>query len=382
MAEPATARELPEGYLTFEDACAHEQVVTIAAVGDLLIHRELQKQAMRSPERFKTLWSGVADLLAAADITYANLEGPTAHGITRKGELVDDPGFRFDNKVYSGYARFNYHPHIVEDLVQTGVDVVSTANNHSLDRDSLGVDRTLDHLDNAGLLHTGTRRKGSKEPWHTVTEAKGMRIAWLACTLHTNFGKDDHDQVLHCFDRGDGVRKQVSKLAADPDIDAVIVTPHWGKEYRTEPGPRQVEHAQKWVDAGATAIIGSHPHVLQPWAKVKAADGRDAFVHYSLGNFASHQRNLDRRSSVILYLGLAKDETGKVVLVGARYVPIHVRMQGDKEAFFVEAIDRTGGPADARELVVQMYGMLNLMTPDEAPSVNPHCDAKWSFPKR
>lgn len=374
--------ELPDGYLTFSGACEHDDVVTIAAVGDVLIHRELQKQAMRSPERFEVLWPGVADLLAAADITYANLEGPTAYGITRQGEVVDDPGFRFDNKVYSGYAKFNYHPHLVEDLVQTGIDIVSTANNHALDRESLGVDRTLDALDKAKLRHSGTRRKGTKEPWHTVTEAKGLRIAWLACTERVNFGKDDFDQVLRCFDRKDTVRDLVAKLGRKSGIDAVIVTPHWGKEYSREAGEKQIEHAKKWLDAGAVAVIGAHPHVLQPWEKVTTADGREAFVLYSLGNFASHQRSLDRRSSVILYLGLAENAEGEVQLVGARYVPIHVRMEGDKEAFFVEAIDRVGGkPADARALVVDTYGRHNLMPPDEAPEVRPHCDPEWEFPK-
>src|SRR5690606_16478559 len=103
---------------------------------------------------------------------------------------------------------------------------------------------------------------------------KGMRIAWLACTLHTNFGKDHLGQVLHCF-KGDKVKQLVEELAADASIDAVIVTPHWGKEYADQPSEGQMKYAQEWVDAGATAIIGSHPHVLEPWAKLTAKDGRE-----------------------------------------------------------------------------------------------------------
>lgn len=379
-APTAPKRELPDDYLHFEGACDEGPVVTIAAVGDLLIHRELQRQALRSKQGFRVLWAGVEDLFAKADIAYANLEGPTAHGINRKGELVEDPGRRFDNQVYSGYARFNYHPSLAKDLVASGFDIVSTANNHSLDRDSLGVDRTLDALDEAGLGHTGTRRAGTQEPFFAVTEAKGLRIAWVACTLHTNFGKDEQGQVLHCFQDPKLVPSIVSKLAAKPKIDAVIVTPHWGREYVPEPGPKQREFAKAVVEAGATAVLGSHPHVLQPWEKVTTQDGREAFVLYSLGNFASHQRSLPRRSTMVAYLGLRRRPDGVVVPVGVRYVPLHVRMEGDKEAFFVEAIDRADGPADSRALTVSMFGAPNLMGPDDALDVRPHCDPKWDPP--
>lgn len=319
----------------------------------------------------------MVDLLQRADLTYANLEGPTAFGITRQNEKVDDPGLRFDNKVYSGYARFNYHPSLAEDLVKSGVDVVSTANNHALDRWSLGVDRTLDALDGAKLLHTGTRRKGSRAPWHTTTEAGGMRIAWLACTELTNFERDRNGQVLYCDPDKDTIPKMVEKLLDDPAVDAVVVTPHWGKEYMTEPHARQRSLARKVIEAGAVAVIGAHPHVLQPMEKLTTEDGREGFVIYSLGNFASHQRSLPRRSSVILYLGLRKRTDGKVVPTGVGYVPVHVRMEEDKEHFFVEAIDRAGGPADSRALVVDMLGEHNLLDPDGDLVLNPHCRADW-----
>ena len=375
-------RDLPDRYLTFDGACDPGEVVTIAAVGDIMSHRELQRQAYRDKKlHFRAIWAGIEDLLGQTDISYANLETPLAHGIKRNGELGEDPGMRFDNDVYSGYARFNAHRVMAKDLAAAGFDIVSLANNHALDRGSLGVDHTIDALNKAKIKHTGTRKKGSKAPLHTVTEAKGIRIAWLACTLHTNYGKDEHDQVLYCF-KGNKVAKTVAKLAKNPKIDAVIVTPHWGKEYSPEPSDGQLRRAQEWVDAGATAIIGSHPHVLEPWDKLTTADGREAFVIYSLGNFMSHQRTLNRRSTIILYLGLRKGADGTVKVVGARYTPLHVRMEGDKKAFFVESIDRKKGPADARALIVRMYGKYNLLPPDDPPVVNAHCDADWEFPKR
>lgn len=349
-------------------------------MGDVLIHRELQKQALADDALgFTALWQPILDLLAEPDITYANLESPMAWGIARDGSLTTDPGKRFDNRVYTGYAKFNIHPSLADALATSGIDVVSTANNHSLDRGALGIDRTLDALDKAKVRHTGTIRQGSHEPWHAVTEAKGLRIAWLACTLHTNFGVDDHHQVLHCFDEADRVSTEIKRLVDDPDIDAVIVTPHWGREYKRSPSERQTSFAKAWVEAGATAIVGSHPHVLEPWEILTAEDGRQAFVLYSLGNFVSHQRSLDRRTTIMLNLGLHRDPTtGRVSVIGARYVPLHVEMEGDKQAFFVESLDRVKEPTEARAWVTELLGAPNHRRPDEPLEVRPHCFPGWS----
>ena len=374
---PPPPPPLPDGYLAFEDACAVQRVVTIGAVGDVLLHHELQKQAFAEPKRYVDLWRDIVDLLQAPDFTWANLEGPAARGIDRKGNEVEDPGPRFDNVVYTGYPRFNYHPSVAEDLLASGVDLVSTANNHAFDRYELGVERTIDALKKAKLPWVGTRKRGSKAPWHVVTDIEGLRVAWVACTIFTNFHKDKLGQVLYCF-KDDTVETLVRELDADPKIDAVIVTPHWGKEYEPEPGEKQIEYARRWAEAGAVAIIGAHPHVLQPWETLRTTDGRETFVIHSLGNFVSHQRELPRRTTILLYLGLGQRADGKVVPVGARYVPLHVRMEGKMERFYVEAIERAGGPEDARALTVDMYGPHNLMAPDEALDVRPHCDPSWA----
>lgn len=377
-------QDLPPRYLAFDRACERgDKEITIAAVGDLLIHRELQKQAFADDAHFRGLWTDVEPLLSRADIAYANLEGPTAQGIDRWGKERKDPGFVFDNKVYSGYARFNYHPQLVQDLVSSGFDIVSTANNHSLDRGALGVDRTIDALVAAKLPYTGTRRQGdTKAPWHGVTQVSGITIAWLACTLHTNYQKDDLGQVLRCFDDPKQVPRLVRKLVKDPDIDAVIVTPHWGKEYKHEPIGKQRRLAQAVFDAGALAVLGSHPHVLQPWETLVGNDGRQGLAMYSMGNFASHQRDLPRRSSAIVYLGLTQGSDGQLWVNGARYLPITVRMEGDKERFAVEAVDAERGPTEVYDHVTGLMGTPNRLGIDEVLRTNPQCYSDWTPPRR
>ncbi len=368
--QPPPPVELPDDYLGFDDACLSGQDVTIAAVGDILLHQELQRQAHASDVGHRVLWQAVEDLLARADITYGNLEGVMAAGIDRKGNEVQDPGRVYDGKVYTAYPKFNYHPRLANELVQSGFDVVSTANNHSLDRRAIGVDKTISELKQAKLPFTGTRVQTGAGKWYATTRAKGLTIAWLACTITTNQIPDDHHQVLHCHKDTEEILKLVRTLARDKGIDAVVVTPHWGRQYEPSPRTRQQTLAHKLAEAGATAVIGSHPHVTQPWERFRTRDDRDVFIHYSLGNFVSHQPELPRRTTLILYVTFKRLPTGTVVS-GVGYVPVHVRQDG--EQFFAEAIDRVGGPTDARQLLTEMYGTGNLLSPDAPLNTTPQC---------
>ena len=206
----------------------------------------------------------------------------------------------YDRRFYAGGENgvlvFNFHPSVVADIKAGGFDIVSTANNHAADRGPLGIDRTIDALEAARLAFTGTRRQNETapaRPWGTITRAKGFAVAWLACTYATNGMPDPHAQVLGCFgprgEPGVAVLDEIRRLAADPDIDAVILTPHWGNEYQPQPDESQRRLAHEAIDAGAAAVVGSHPHVLQPWERYEARDGREGLIVYSSGNFISGQ---------------------------------------------------------------------------------------------
>lgn len=370
----------PDSPIEFASACEAGDKLVIAAVGDVLLHTGLQQQGLQDAGGFVSLWGDAADLLSQADVTYANLEGPTARGVNKSGNSVADPGPVFDDYVYTSYPQFNYHPSLLDDLVASGIDVVSTANNHSLDRRALGVDRTIDELRRVGLRFTGTRKRGESGPWYTTTETNGFRLAWLGCTYGTNGIPDNNAQVLHCFEDVAEVEAIVRDLAARSDIDAVMVTPHWGLEYQANPNRQQIDLAHRLLDAGATAILGSHPHVLQPWEKYRTADGRDTFAVYSLGNFVSGQRHLPRRSTLLLYLGLTRRYDGRVVVSGARYVPLHMSRDYDERPWELEVIDREGGPGDSRALTVGMFGLWNLQRPWEEPAPAAQCDPEWQEP--
>lgn len=308
--------------LEFSEACAPEENIEITAVGDVLLHGPLQIQAIQQPQRFLSLWSQILPLFQRSDLAYANLEGPAARGVLASGEVVADPGFKFDGKVYSGYPQFNYHPYLIADLKKSSIDIVSTANNHSLDRKSVGVNRTIQELDRNQMAYTGTRSTTDMEkPWHVVTQAQGRNIAWLACTFSTNGISDKFSQVLPCYKNPRDFLNLVHRLSKDPSIDAVIVTPHWGVEYQHKPHESQIWLGRQLIEAGATAVIGTHPHVVQSWEKHVAKDGREGFIIYSTGNFVSNQKEIAKRTSVLVQLNLVLKNSGKLKIRGVRFLP-------------------------------------------------------------
>ncbi len=318
--------------LTFSGGCEAGDRITLAAVGDLLFHKKLQLQAYARNGTFKRFFVPLQSFLQDADILYGNLEGPAARGVALGGVAARrDPGRRLDGRVYSAHLRslnFNYHPSVIADLKAVGFDVLSTANNHALDRGALGVDRTIDALDEAELPFTGTKRRGETRAWSTITRAKGFTIGWLACTYSANGIPDPHDQILHCYDEKAAVLGEIASLADDPDVDAVILTPHWGVQYKHKPIFRQRQLAREALEAGAVAVIGTHAHVIQPLEKLTLADGREGLVAYSTGNFISNQRKLMQRAGIIVLLELVRPVGVRVRVSSAGFVPTWVVIDG------------------------------------------------------
>ena len=177
--------------LNFSDACQPGNNVTISAVGDLLLHKALQQQAYNEDGGFQTLWKEASPIFEAVDVSYGNVEGPVAENIMCNGRPAPDSPQQLDpecrkskTSVYTSYPRFNYHPSLVSDLVSSGFDIVSAANNHSMDRGPLGVEKTIDAFENQDLPYTGIRRAHQESaPWHTVTNVRGNSIAWLSVRI-------------------------------------------------------------------------------------------------------------------------------------------------------------------------------------------------------
>ncbi len=306
------------------------QTIIIRAVGDVLLHKKLQVKGQK--QGFKSLWSKAIPLIKKADIAYANLEGPAASNITRFGRVATNGQSRH---IYTSFPMFNYPPSLIDDLKSSGFDIVSTANNHSLDRFAIGIDKTIDKLNEASLLFVGTRKKGSLKDWYQITDTKGIRLAWISCTQDTNGIKDKYKQVLYCYKKDD--RKLIKNLITElkHQVDGIILTPHWGVQYRQRPHPSQKHFAKDMLNAGAFIILGSHPHVVQPMKSYTTDDGRETFIAYSLGNFVSNQGSLANRTSGVLSLHISK-KAQKLTVDKIEYFPTF--MQNRAGRLFLDTV--------------------------------------------
>lgn len=357
--------------IIFPHACAPGDHLLIASVGDVLLHKPLQMKA--NEYGYLRLWAQAIPVIKKADIAFANVEGPMAHNIDVAGREVLNADDRINHRVYTSYPLFNYNPNLAEALKETGFNVVSTANNHALDRESVGVDRTIEALKHIGLHYSGTVLKGASTPWYTIIRRKGFSIAWIACTAGTNGREDHHNQVLYCYKRKD--RRLIKNLVTQlkTQVDAIIITPHWGVQYQHTPDIKQKQFAKEMLDAGALAIIGSHPHVLQPMQKYITQDGRSTFIAYSLGNFVSYQGTPKNRSTVILYLGLTRLSDHKTIINGIRFIPAYMQNRSGLEKIRLQLLTPKSRSAVGYQIIANILPMGNAIAPGDPIVTNPRC---------
>ncbi|WML39852.1 CapA family protein [Neobacillus sp. OS1-2] len=188
----------------------------------------------------------------------------------------------------SGYPMFNSPHEVASALVHSGVDIVSTANNHSLDKGEKGIQSESAYLDSIGLPHVGSFiDEKDREDLRVITK-NGIKIAFLSYTYGTNgisvpTGKD---YLVNLIDR-EIMKNEIHR--AKKAADVVVMSIHWGMEYQRIPTDEQKDLANFLANEGVDIIFGSHPHVLQPMEWIPTTDGRKSFVVYSLGNFLSAQ---------------------------------------------------------------------------------------------
>jgi hypothetical protein len=322
--QPSSAAENRD--LNFNTTCRDSNdVAVVSLIGDVLIHDGIYLEIASGKQDFSEIWRKVIPLFTKADFSIANLEGPAALGIDRNGKDHGDVGFTYDKNIYSGTDfSFNYHPRILRDLQKSGIDLLTIANNHSLDRKAIGMDRTLQAAKAIGLPMVGARDSGDRSgAFHRIVSVKDLNIAVIGCTEMTNGHPDKAQQLLWCYKNAAEIEATIRDLKGRSDVHAIVVYPHWGQEYSTTPDSSQKAYARRFLEAGATAVIGSHPHVLQPWEKYVTRDGRETLIAYSLGNFVAYQKGLDKKTGVVLYLGLSLEPNQKGKIVSALYTPTY-----------------------------------------------------------
>src|SRR5579863_10428652 len=262
--------------------------VSFAVAGDVIPHeavRAAAKTAGDGEAGWAALFSDVSDVFEGADFGFVNLETPVAP----KASKGTKP-FMFDAPV-----------ELPEALKASGIKIVSFANNHVFDQGWAGFTESREHLKEIGLQFAGTWDNAATAWQPVITEANGIKVGWLGMTrwLNGNRNPDKDDQPHVNFypypgesngaPGADEATVLAAVKAARAECDLLVISAHWGIEYATAPRPEDVDLAHKMLEAGASVVVGGHPHVLQPIETYRTQDGRDTVIFYSMGNFLSNQ---------------------------------------------------------------------------------------------
>jgi len=243
---------------------------TLVASGDVMLGRRVA-DAMEKKGRFYP-FQQVALLLQAGDLTFGNLESP----LSRQGTPLPGKGIWFRGDPNGAGA-----------LKMAGYDLMSVANNHTLDYDSPAFLETLAVLRKAGIEPVGGGKNNTEALRPVVKEVDGYKIAFLAATEMADiFWSWEYPRMLEAAEKQPGVaalkKEQLENTirSLEGQVDLIVVSLHWGTEYSDYPTPAQREIAHSLVDAGADLILGHHPHCLQGMEFYKGS-----LIAYSLGNF-------------------------------------------------------------------------------------------------
>jgi len=237
------------------------------------------------------------DILRRADIAMVNLECP----VTMRGTRMPKP------------FNFRMQPRHLSALRFAGIDIVNIANNHIFDYDRVGLFDTISYLDSAGIMHVGAGRESAEAHRPVIIESKKRRVAFL--------GYYGGGEAPAAGRRMPGVaRRELSLIKRDVErvrsvehADYVVINLHWGNEKAAIPDPWQQELARGIINAGANAVIGHHPHVLQG---VEEYGG--GVIAYSLGNFIFGGNSRSSYNTALFEIVL--NETG----AHHRMVPVQV----------------------------------------------------------
>ena len=310
---------------------------TISSQGDLLMHKPVIDTCKDKDGNydFESIFRYVKSYVSGYDYAVANFE-----------TTLGGPDYP-----YQGNPSFNTPDAFADDLVDTGFDMLLTANNHCADTTASGILRTLEQLRKRNLATVGTQKDDTEQDF-VVIEVNGIRIGVSCYTYATDETKDGRPQLnFNSFlSKADIVNyymedklerfygeaeAQVSAMKKQ-NVDAIMFYMHWGEEYKTEENQVQNEMAQNLCNMGVDVIVGGHPHVVQPMELLRSQwdPNHRTVCIYSLGNVVSNQREgIDSafkggftEDGVIFNVTFEKYSDGSVHLAGAEVLPTWVNM--------------------------------------------------------
>lgn len=268
--------------------------LTLIMGGDALLHASVYNDAKQEngDYDFSSMLKALEDVIPKYDLAFYNQE--TILGGKELG--------------LSTYPAFNSPQEFGDNMLSLGFNLVSLANNHTLDRGEKAVKSSLAYWKDKPTLTAGSYESFQTRNAPKILEKNGIKYALLAYTYGTNGipvpkGKEYLVNVYTKAMLENDIR------AIREQVDLLIVSMHWGIEYEFEPSVEQKKYAKLLADLGVDLVIGTHPHVVQPVEYIG-----DTLVFYSLGNLISAQKGTNKRIGMLGSVEIEKLENGKVAI--------------------------------------------------------------------
>ena len=259
---------------------------SLVMVGDVLIHEAVYSDAYHNNSYdFKPMLDVMKPIISKFDLAYYNQE--TVLGGTELG--------------LSTYPCFNSPYEVGDAFLDAGFNLVSLANNHTLDRGEKAINNSCNYWKNKNVYYAGSYCSEEDRENVVIKDKNGISYALLSYTTVDNGLKrpNGKNYYLNLYDK-EIVKKDIEKYR--DKVDLLMVAMHWGEEYTHTPISSQKEIANYLASLGVDIIIGSHPHVVEPIEYIG-----NTLVIYSLGNFISAQRGIERLTGLMVSVNVNKD---------------------------------------------------------------------------
>jgi poly-gamma-glutamate synthesis protein (capsule biosynthesis protein) len=288
--------------------------VVLAAVGDLMFARDVVDLMERHGAGYP--FQRALPLFAGTDLQIGNLEGT----FTERGEAQE--------KTYT----FRAPPPLARGLAEAGFDAVSLANNHAADFGSVSLLDTLAAVREAGVEVFGAGLDARQAYAARVLRTPSATVALLG--FNAIYGSPQATESAPGVAwTNDAALASIARARGEADF--VLVMVHWGEEYTGAPTVAQRAFARAAIEAGADAVVGAHPHALQPWERY-----RDGVILYSLGNFV-----FDLDAEDLATLGEGPFASAVAVLTFERGLPTDVAFRPAR----IDVVEVRPRPATAEE---------------------------------
>ena len=280
--KPVPTAEIPVLYPPQED------FLTIIAAGDNLYHNVMVRDGEQGD--YESAYSEIRSIVKKADIAFINQE-----------TLLGGPEFGF-----TGYPRFNSPQALGRSLAEVGFNVINHANNHTMDKGERAVFATMDFWDAfPDITVLGIHRSAEQRAQPRLLTINNITVGFLSYTYGTNgIPVPGNRPYLVSLINRELMAKEIDSLR--PLCDLLVVSMHWGDEYRHHYNRQQESLAAFLAEHSVDLVIGHHPHVLQPVEFIERPDGAFMLCFYSLGNFLSAQLQNPTLLGALAYVRVKK----------------------------------------------------------------------------